>query len=70
MISQDSSVSTDTVDGGFTITTLLVLETRCEGGGESGGANLVSCGGNGWVRFWNYQTGNLVGEFVSHQHGE
>ncbi|XP_071492952.1 cilia- and flagella-associated protein 337-like [Diadema antillarum] len=33
-----------------------------------GGANLVSCGGNGWVRFWNSSKNLLLAEFVAHQH--
>ena len=36
----------------------------------STGANLVSCGGNGWVRFWNTNNGQLLAEFVAHTQGE
>ncbi|XP_038606244.1 WD repeat-containing protein 49 [Tachyglossus aculeatus] len=32
----------------------------------TGGANLVSCGGNGYVRFWNVLTEQLVSEFMAH----
>uniref|UniRef100_A0A670IEZ1 WD repeat domain 49 n=1 Tax=Podarcis muralis TaxID=64176 RepID=A0A670IEZ1_PODMU len=31
-----------------------------------GGANLVSCGGAGYVRFWNTQRGKLLAEFEAH----
>jgi hypothetical protein len=33
------------------------------------GANLVSCGGVGFVRFWNGHTGKLIGEFQAHADG-
>lgn len=29
---------------------------------------LVSCGGNGWVRFWDIVSGRVGGEFVAHTH--
>ncbi|XP_044525477.1 WD repeat-containing protein 49 [Gracilinanus agilis] len=32
----------------------------------TGGANLVSCGGSGYVRFWNIFKKQLVAEFVAH----
>ena len=32
-------------------------------------ATLVSCGGNGWVRFWEISTGKLISEFQSHIQG-
>lgn len=31
-----------------------------------GGADLVSCGGSGVVRFWNSLNSHLVGQFTSH----
>lgn len=31
-----------------------------------GGANLASCGGAGWVRFWNTQRSKLLAEFEAH----
>lgn len=34
----------------------------------SGGANLVSCGGSGYVRFWSTFKKQLLAEFVAH-HG-
>ena len=35
----------------------------------SNGANLLSCGGLGFVRFWNTTKGELVGEFQAHSDG-
>ncbi|KAL5020149.1 hypothetical protein ScPMuIL_003041 [Solemya velum] len=46
---------------------LLFLEAR-KGNSAGGGANLVSCGGNGWVRFWNTSHKSLLAEFVAHHH--
>ncbi|CDS41509.1 WD repeat containing protein 49 [Echinococcus multilocularis] len=34
--------------------------------GSSKGANVVSCGGSGYVRFWNAYECILVGEFAAH----
>lgn len=31
-----------------------------------GGANLVSCGGSGYVRFWNTFKKQLLAEFLAH----
>ena len=47
---------------------ILFLESR-KGNSASGGANLVSCGGNGIVRFWNSSHNTLLAEFTAHQHG-
>lgn len=33
------------------------------------GANLVSCGGVGYIRFWNVRAGTLLGEFQGHNDG-
>ena len=44
---------------------MLFLESR-KSNSASGGANLVSCGGNGWVRFWNSTHNTLLAEFVAH----
>uniref|UniRef100_A0A8C9R1D0 WD repeat domain 49 n=1 Tax=Scleropages formosus TaxID=113540 RepID=A0A8C9R1D0_SCLFO len=33
----------------------------------SGGADLVSCGGSGLVRFWNTKQGCLLAQFVAHR---
>jgi hypothetical protein len=32
-------------------------------------ANLLSCGGVGFVRSWNVHTGQLLGEFQAHIDG-
>jgi len=50
------------------ISKLLFLEGR-RGNSARGGANLVSCGGNGIVRFWNATHSTLLAEFTAHQHG-
>ena len=50
---------------GWAVTKMLFLESR-KGNSASGGANLVSCGGNGWVRFWNSSHNTLLAEFVAH----
>ncbi|KAL3885534.1 hypothetical protein ACJMK2_025586 [Sinanodonta woodiana] len=52
---------------GSAIAKLLFLEAR-KGHSAGGGANLVSCGGNGWVRFWNTAHCQLVAEFIAHHH--
>ncbi|KAK6184641.1 hypothetical protein SNE40_007075 [Patella caerulea] len=52
---------------GWAICKLLFLASR-KGNSASRGANLVSCGGNGWVRFWNANHGTLLAEFVAHKH--
>jgi hypothetical protein len=36
---------------------------------SSTGANLLSCGGVGFTRFWNVNKGKLVGEFQAHIDG-
>ncbi|XP_059162775.1 WD repeat-containing protein 49-like isoform X2 [Physella acuta] len=51
---------------GWAVVRLIFLENR-QGHSASGAANLVSCGGNGWVRFWNSAKAFLVAEFVAHQ---
>jgi len=68
MASQGSqSNSEDNVESGYTITTLAYIESRKDIG--ENGADLISCGGNGWVRFWNTQNCKLVGEFIAHPQG-
>ena len=52
----------------WAVVRLVYLEAR-RGNSAGGGANLVSCGGNGWVRFWNSSRSTLLAEFVAHQHG-
>ncbi|XP_052213945.1 WD repeat-containing protein 49-like isoform X3 [Dreissena polymorpha] len=49
------------------ISTLIFLEAR-KGNSAGGGANLVSCGGNGMVRFWNTAHTKLLAEFTAHAH--
>ena len=44
---------------------MLFLESR-KTNSASGGANIVSCGGNGWVRFWNSTHNTLLAEFIAH----
>ncbi|XP_061490480.1 WD repeat-containing protein 49 [Rhineura floridana] len=46
------------------ITRLFFLEARNIS--VSGGANLISCGGAGCVRFWNTQRCRLLAEFEAH----
>ncbi|XP_029141131.1 WD repeat-containing protein 49 [Protobothrops mucrosquamatus] len=46
------------------ITRLVFLESRNIS--ATGGANLASCGGAGWVRFWNTQRSKLLAEFEAH----
>ncbi|KAG9272878.1 WD repeat-containing protein 49-like [Astyanax mexicanus] len=50
----------------YGITRLAFLEGR-KGAANAGGADLVSCGGSGVVRFWNSVNCRLVGEFVAHK---
>lgn len=42
---------------------MLILETRLE---NAAAASLVTCGQNGWVRFWNIHTATCQGEFIAH----
>jgi hypothetical protein len=30
---------------------------------------LISCGGNGWVRFWDVKNAKLKAEFIAHTKG-
>jgi hypothetical protein len=53
---------------GFAITCLAFISGR-KGNSAKGGANLVSCGGNGWVRFWNTNSNKLLAEFTAHSQG-
>lgn len=56
----------------FAITTLKFLDRRMisNAGQVATGANLVSCGGVGFVRFWNINSGKLIGEFQAHIDGK
>ncbi|CAL1538101.1 unnamed protein product [Lymnaea stagnalis] len=62
-VSQGSSE--DQNEFGWAVVRLAFLDNR-QGNSASGGGNLVSCGGNGWVRFWNSTKGTLIAEFVAH----
>ena len=56
----------------FTITTLKFLDNRMNpmSSVNQNGANLVSCGGIGIVRFWNVHTAHILGEFQAHFDGK
>ncbi|XP_077981287.1 cilia- and flagella-associated protein 337-like isoform X2 [Glandiceps talaboti] len=56
----------DEEDYGHAITRVVFLEARRHSSAAAG-ANLVTCGGNGWVRFWNSTKNELLAEFVAHQ---
>jgi len=58
-----------TFKDGHAVTRLQFLETR-KGNSAAGGANLVSCGGNGWLRFWSTTHQTLLAEFVAHVQGQ
>ncbi|KAK2183025.1 hypothetical protein NP493_327g03000 [Ridgeia piscesae] len=62
--SQKPAEASSGVDG-HAVTRLQFLETR-KGNSAAGGANLVSCGGNGWLRFWSTTHQTLLAEFVAH----
>ncbi|UJR35383.1 hypothetical protein I4U23_028140 [Adineta vaga] len=52
----------------FAMTTLCFLDKRITSNTNTSStcANLVSCGGLGFVRFWNAHSGKLIGEFQAH----
>ncbi|XP_069474592.1 cilia- and flagella-associated protein 337 [Ambystoma mexicanum] len=52
-------------DSNNAVTRLFFLEAR-KNLSATGGANLVSCGGSGYVRFWNIFTCQLMAEFAAH----
>ncbi|XP_063297758.1 WD repeat-containing protein 49 [Pelobates fuscus] len=60
-----SNLNTDS-DSNNTVTRLFFLEAR-KHVSATGGANLISCGGSGCVRFWNIYKGSLIAEFVAHE---
>lgn len=49
---------------GLAVMNLNILESR--NNLTTTAANLISCGGNGYVRFWNTQNCILMAEFVAH----
>ncbi|XP_045644685.1 WD repeat-containing protein 49 [Ursus americanus] len=52
-------------EGSNAVVGLCFLEAR-KATAETGGANLVSCGGSGYVRFWNTFKKQLLAEFLAH----
>ncbi|KAM4771123.1 cilia- and flagella-associated protein 337 [Rhinophrynus dorsalis] len=61
-----SSFNSTNSDSNNTVTRLFFLGAR-KNTSITGGANLVSCGGCGYVRFWNIFRNHLMGEFVAHE---
>ncbi|XP_074048619.1 cilia- and flagella-associated protein 337 [Macrotis lagotis] len=61
-----NSSETDTTEGNHAVLRLSFLEAR-KNITVTGGANLVSCGGSGYVRFWNVFKKQLVAQFVAHR---
>ncbi|XP_075806804.1 cilia- and flagella-associated protein 337 [Microtus pennsylvanicus] len=57
-------VETDT-EGNNAVTKLCFLEGR-RNNAATGGANLVSCGASGYVRFWDIFKKELLAEFLAH----
>ncbi|XP_043853024.1 WD repeat-containing protein 49 [Dromiciops gliroides] len=55
----------DSTEGNHAVMRLSFLEAR-KNITVTGGANLVSCGGSGYVRFWNVFKKQLVAQFVAH----
>ncbi|KAM6160761.1 cilia- and flagella-associated protein 337 [Erethizon dorsatum] len=51
--------------GNNAVVRLCFLEAR-KNTAATGGANLVSCGGSGYVRFWNTFNKQLLAEFLAH----
>ncbi|XP_051846444.1 WD repeat-containing protein 49 [Antechinus flavipes] len=60
-----NSSEIDTTEGNHAVMRLSFLEAR-KNIAVTGGANLVSCGGSGYVRFWNIFKKQLVAQFVAH----
>ncbi|XP_036611568.1 WD repeat-containing protein 49 [Trichosurus vulpecula] len=60
-----NSSEIDTTEGNHAVMRLFFLEAR-KNITVTGGANLVSCGGSGYVRFWNIFKKQLVAQFVAH----
>ncbi|VDK33829.1 unnamed protein product [Taenia asiatica] len=51
----------------FNVSRVVLLAARTAiKSGSSKGANVVSCGGSGYVRFWNAYECILIGEFAAH----
>ncbi|MCJ8733487.1 hypothetical protein PDJAM_G00224060 [Pangasius djambal] len=63
---QPTANSSEKDSESYIVTSLAFLEGR-KGVAATGGADLVSCGGLGIVRFWNTANARLVGKFVAHE---
>ncbi|VDD74035.1 unnamed protein product [Mesocestoides corti] len=51
----------------YNISRVVLLTARSSiKSGSTKGANIVTCGGNGYVRFWNAYECILIGEFAAH----
>ncbi|XP_039612883.1 WD repeat-containing protein 49-like [Polypterus senegalus] len=61
-----SAVSEGDAECNYTVTRLCFLEAR-NNMSAAGGANLVSCGGSGFVRFWSTSRNLLIAEFIAHK---
>ncbi|XP_068137049.1 cilia- and flagella-associated protein 337 [Hyperolius riggenbachi] len=61
-----SGFSNTDSDSNNTVTRLFFLGAR-KHSSATGGANLVSCGGSGYVRFWNIFRNQLMAEFIAHE---
>ncbi|XP_046278843.1 WD repeat-containing protein 49 isoform X4 [Marmota monax] len=53
-------------EGNNAVMRLCFLEAR-KTNATTGGANLISCGGSGYVRFWNTFKKQLLAEFLAHR---
>ncbi|XP_076812547.1 cilia- and flagella-associated protein 337-like [Clavelina lepadiformis] len=71
-VTSDSQASE--LEFSFVISRLVFLKTRtashhaASGSSSFTGADLVSCGGGGWVRFWSTAKSALLSEFIAHPH--
>ncbi|XP_053091153.1 WD repeat-containing protein 49 isoform X2 [Pangasianodon hypophthalmus] len=63
---QPKATSSEKDSESYIVTRLAFLEGR-KRAAATGGADLVSCGGSGIVRFWNTANARLVGKFVAHE---
>ncbi|XP_041126735.1 WD repeat-containing protein 49-like isoform X2 [Polyodon spathula] len=61
-----SDISENDTECNYAVTRLFFLEAR-KNMSALGGANLVSCGGSGFVRFWTTSKICLLGEFIAHK---
>nr|CAJ83782.1 novel protein similar to WD repeat domain 49 (WDR49) [Xenopus tropicalis] len=61
-----SSIHNANSDSNNSVTRLFFLGAR-KNTSATGGSILVSCGGSGYVRFWNIFRNHLMAEFVAHE---